>query len=298
MYTIKRAAQVTGVAEATLRAWERRYGVLSPHRNESGYRLYDQESLAVISTMRRLIGQGWSPAAAAEALRDGTQTAVLDAGAHDAAESGPTQQSGTMYTRQFLEAAARMDGAGIEASLDSGFSLGSFEHVVDAWLFPTLHALGDGWARGEVDVAGEHAASHAVHRRLSAAYDAAGSTSRGPGIVVGLPSGSQHELGALAFATAIRRRGFNVLYLGANVPVGSWVTAVRSHSAEAAVIAVATPDDRPAASTVVEHLIRHEPSVLVCTGGAAGADLGEGIRHLAPGIGTAAEELDHHLTHE
>lgn len=297
MYTIKRTAQVTGVAEATLRAWERRYGVLSPQRNESGYRLYDQESLAVISTMRRLIGQGWSPAAAADALRDGTQLAVLDAGAQDAPESGPAHQVGAVHARQFLEAAVRMDAVGIETSLDGGFSLGSFEHVVDAWLFPTLVALGEAWARGEIDVAGEHAASHAVHRRLSAAYDAAGSRARGPGIVVGLPAGSQHELGALAFATAIRRRGLNVLYLGANVPLGSWETAVRSHSARAAVLAVVTPDDRPAASTVAERLARHERSLLVCTGGAAGADLGEGVRHLAPGIGTAAEELDH-LTHE
>lgn len=297
MYTIKRAAQVTGVPEATLRAWERRYGVFSPQRTASGYRLYDQESLAVISTMHRLIGEGWSPSAAADALRDGTRTASLEAGTHDAPGSAPAQQNGATYARQFLEAAVRMDVAGIEASLDGGFSLGSFERVVDTWLFPTLVALGDGWARGEIDVAGEHAASHAVHRRLSAAYDAAGGSSRGPGIVVGLPSGSQHELGALAFATALRRRGFNVLYLGANVPLGSWETAVRSHSAEAAVLAVVTPDDRPAASSVAEHLARHELPVLVCTGGAAGADLGEGVRHLASDIGTAADELDR-LTHE
>ena len=51
--------------------------------------------------------------------------------------------------------------------------------MVDSWLFPTLRQLGEGWVRGEIDVAGEHAASHAVHRRLSAAFDAAGSRSRG-----------------------------------------------------------------------------------------------------------------------
>ncbi len=62
MYTIKPAAQLTGVPEASfLRAWERRYGVWVPHRSESGYRLYDEEALAVISTMRRLIGDGWTP---------------------------------------------------------------------------------------------------------------------------------------------------------------------------------------------------------------------------------------------
>ena len=297
MYTIKRAAQLTGVPEASLRAWERRYGVFAPGRNEAGYRVYDRESLAVISTMRRLVDDGWSPAAAAEAVRSGTVPATLDSATGPAPVSGPTQPTAATFTERFLGAAAKMDIAGLEESLDGGFALGSFEHVIDSWLFPTLDALGEGWARGEIDVAGEHAASHAVHRRLSAAFDAAGSRSRGPAIVVGLPAGSQHELGALAFATATRRRGLNVLYLGANVPVGSWETAVRSHAARAAVLAVVTPEDRPAAVAVAERLALHELAPVVCTGGASGADLTAGVRALASSIGAAAEELDE-LAHQ
>ena len=299
MYTIKRAAQLTGVPETSLRAWERRYGVFAPHRNESGYRVYDQEALTVISVMRRLVDDGWSPAAAAEAIRGGTVPAALGAGTGDFSESvsGPTQPAATTYAESFLSAAARMDAPGIEESLDGGFALGSFEHVVDSWLFPTLVALGDAWARGEIDVAGEHAASHAVHRRLSAAFDAAGSRSRGPAVVVGLPPGSQHELGALAFAIAIRRRGLNVLYLGANVPVSSWETAVASHAARAAVMAVVTPEDRPAAVTIAARLAEHELAPMVCAGGGAAANLYAGVRELATSIGAAAQQLDH-LTHE
>ena len=186
--------------------------------------------------------------------------------------------------------------AGIDASLDEGFGLGSFEHVVDAWLFPALTALGEAWARGEIDVAGEHAASHAVHRRLSAAFDAAGSRSRGHKVVVGLPPGSQHALGALAFATAIRRRGLDVLYLGADLPASAWEVAVASHAATAAVLAVVTPQDRPSAIAVAELLAGHELMPLVCAGGASARNLAAGVRELAPSIGAAAEELDE-LTH-
>ena len=78
MYTIKQASRLTGVSEASLRAWERRYGVVVPHRNESGYRVYDEEALAAVSTMRRLVDDGWSPAEAADAVRSGTVPAVLD----------------------------------------------------------------------------------------------------------------------------------------------------------------------------------------------------------------------------
>ena len=294
MYTIKQAARLSGVSEASLRAWERRYGVVVPQRNESGYRVYSPADLAAVSSMRRLVEDGWSAAEAANAVRTGTVPDVVEPAAVEAgpAASDAPEESAARATRLFLSAATRLDTAGIEESLDGGFALGSFEHVVDSWLFPTLAALGSAWAGGEVDVAAEHAASHAVHRRLSTAFEAAGSRSRGPAVVVGLPSGSQHDLGALAFATAIRRRGLDVLYLGANVPVDSWETAVRSRAARAAVLAVVTPADRPQAHAVAERLLGHDVAPIVCSGGASGAHLAAGVHSLALSIATAARELD------
>ena len=45
MYTIKRAAELTGISVATLRAWERRYGVVHPQRSDGGYRLYGPDDV-------------------------------------------------------------------------------------------------------------------------------------------------------------------------------------------------------------------------------------------------------------
>ena len=292
MYTIKQASRLTGVSEASLRTWERRYAVVVPRRNESGYRVYDEQALEAVSTMRRLVNDGWSPAEAAHAVRQGTVPAILDGVVGRETSERLHQPDAVTYMQRFLSSAAQMDTAGIEESLDGGFALGSFEHVVDSWLFPTLEALGEAWVRGEIDVAGEHAASHAVHRRLSAWFDAAGSRSRGRAVVVGLPTGSQHDLGALAFATAIRRKGINVLYLGANVPVSSWEAAVRSREARAAVLSVVTPDDRPAAVAVAERLLSQVPVPLVCAGGASAANLAGGVQTLDSSIGSAAQELD------
>lgn len=290
MYTIKQASRLTGVSETLLRAWERRYEVVVPHRSDSGYRLYDDDAVAALSTMRRLIDDGWSPAQAAHAVRTGIappEVVAAPGGDQVDAASGPNG-----YRDLLLSSAARMDTVGIEASLDGGFALGSFEHVVDTWLFPALEELGEAWARGDVDVAGEHAASHAVQRRLSAAYDAAGSRHRGPTVVVGLPPGSQHDLGALAFATALRRRGIDVLYLGADVPADSWEAAVGNRSARAAVLSVVTPEDRAAAAEVAGRLLAHERSPIVCAGGTSGADLAPGVRSLPHSIAAAAADVD------
>ena len=294
LFTIKQASKLTGVPEATLRTWERRYAVVAPNRTEAGYRIYGSEAIAAIAAMRKLVDSGWSPAEAARAVRDGT---VPTAGPELPSLQGGLrlpegEGNAATHMEHFLSAATRMDLGGIERSLDRGFSLGSFEHVVDAWLFPTLIALGEGWARGEIDVAGEHLASHAVLRRLSAAFDAAGSRSRGPAVVMGLPPGSHHELGALAFATAIRRRGLDVLYLGSNVPSPSWEAAVLGHSARAVVLSVVTAADRPSASVTAETLLALHPDLLVASGGGFGAELGRGTHTLPQGIAEAAQQLD------
>jgi MerR family transcriptional regulator, light-induced transcriptional regulator len=293
MYTIKQAARLTGVSASSLRAWERRYGIGAPRRSEAGYRLYDDASLSALAAMRSLIESGWAPSQAARAVQSG------DVPPRAASDSGSPQVGGVEdepdaaeYMRAFLTSAALMRVDAVRESLDLGFSLGSFEHVVDSWLFPTLEALGEAWALGEIDVAAEHAASHAVHQRLSAAFEAAGTRSRGQSVVVGLPPGSQHELGALAFATAIRRRGLDVLYLGADVPEDSWETAVRTHHARAAVIAVVTADDRPRAQAVAHRLRASDAALLVATGGANGGNLTPAVHTLADSIQVAANELD------
>jgi len=294
LFTIKQAAKLTGVPEATLRTWERRYSVVTPTRTEAGYRLYGPESIAVLAAMRKLVDAGWSPATAATAVRDGTVSTAgpgmppLEDGLRPPAGAG----NAATYMNQFLSAAARMDLAGIEESLDRGFSIGSFEHVVDAWLFPTLIALGEGWARAEIDVAGEHLASHLVLRRLAAAFEAAGSQPRGPTVVIGLPSGSRHELGALAFASAARRLGHHVLYLGPDVPEASWLTAVRSHRARAAVLSVVTTTDLGPARAAARALRADHPDLILACGGSHGHALSAQAHTLPPGIAAAAQALD------
>ena len=87
-------------------------------------------------------------------------------------------------------------------------------------------------------------------------------------VVVGLPPGARHELGALAFAVALRRRGVGVLYLGPDVPVDGWVDAVTRTRAKAAVIGTVVAADPEAAVPVLD-AIRPLGLRLLAVGGAA-----------------------------
>jgi DNA-binding transcriptional MerR regulator len=293
MFTIKEASARTGVPAASLRAWERRYHVVEPRRTESGYRMYDEQAIATLNAMRRLVDEGWSPAAAASAVSAGELGAPDSGGSHAAAASLPAPEAESL-TEAFLDAASAVDVISVEGVLDQAFALGPFETVADAWLMPTLYALGEAWAEGRVDVAGEHAASYAVMRRLSQAFAAASSLTTGPRLVVGLPAGSHHELGALAFATAARRRGLAVVYVGADLPVESWQRAVRAFPTRMVVLAVPTAADRAVATATAKALLESAPAVIVAAGGAHADDLAPRVVRLPMKIADAArfaEEL-------
>jgi methanogenic corrinoid protein MtbC1 len=256
MVTIKRAAELTGVPEHTLRAWERRYGLVSPGRTAAGYRLYDEAALARIRLMHSLVRAGWAPRQAAVESARRTQA-----------------ESGLPGERELVAAAAAMDGDAAARVLDAQFARGSFETVVDEWLMPAMTGLGRAWASGEVSVAGEHLVSNLVMRRLAAAYEAAGQPASGRTILVGAPPGVDHELGLLAFATAARRAGTATVYLGSQLPAEAWHDAALKVGADAAVSSLYRRRDAARLRPVVE-AVADLPSLELWVGGRH--------QHLAP----------------
>jgi DNA-binding transcriptional MerR regulator len=272
MYTIKEASARTGVGVSLIRAWERRYGVVQPARTPAGYRLYDDASLQTLLAMRSLIATGWTPSEAARAIGAGevdvTQLTGRSVAVGTEAPSGVGHRA--QLIERFVKAAEAASAAETEAALDEMFAAGSYEAVVDDLVLPAAAALGDAWSSDRLSVAAEHAASAAIARRLAAVYQAAG-IPRSTSVVVGLAPGARHELGALAFAAAIRRVGTGVLYLGQDVTVDGWLDATARTRARAAVIGAVTQDEADAAAPVVEAL-RAAGVPLIAFGGAGATD--------------------------
>ncbi len=300
MYTISEAARRAGVSPDLLRAWERRYGVIAPHRTDAGYRLYDEIAIRRLQAMRRLRDEGWTASAAAAHLRavSDDELAPLEAASDGVGGLIADTEQGTTatdeLTRQFVEGAASLDGAAVEHAIDQMLARGSFEAAMQHGVYPALRALGAAWEDGTVSVAGEHATSAAVARRLGAAFDAAGNPNpRGRRVLVGLPPDARHEFGALGFAVALKRAGHAVDYLASDLPVADWVTAADTADARAAVIGVPREADAACAGAVASALRQDRPKVLVAFGGAGAASFAEDA--LPDDLTAAVSELGRRL---
>jgi MerR family transcriptional regulator, light-induced transcriptional regulator len=298
MYTIKEASARSGVGIPLLRAWERRYGVVAPTRTASGYRLYDDGAIERLRAMRQLIAHGWSAQQAAERVRESSDRelaalahSVVPAATADVApvaestDPAASPEASSLITR-LVEAARDIDASALEAALDDAFSSARFEVVADRVVMPALRAIGDAWERRVVTVAGEHAASHAVLRRLAMAYEAAGDADGHRPLLVGLGPGARHELGAFAFAIAARRAGLPVLYLGPDLPADSWVAAAVGRDARAAIVGTPTRADIRRAREVIDPLRAARPDLLIAVGGdeAARAAEATGALQLPPSL--------------
>lgn len=219
VFNVKAITRQTGVAAATLRAWERRYGVPSPPRTDSGYRLYSARDVAIIRWLRAQIEGGMSISQAVHLLRS-LQAQSPDGQAHTA-HARPTESGEpSSYRRlhdEILAAAGEFDEEHIEQVLGEAFSLYPVEEVCLQLIQPVLVTLGERWRLGEVNISVEHFVTNVMRRKLLALMAASPPSTREARVVSGCAPGEYHEIGVLMISLFLRRRGFGVIYLGQNI---------------------------------------------------------------------------------
>ena len=288
MYTVKQVATLTGVAEATLRVWERRYAVVNPSRTPGGYRLYDDNQVEALREMASLVEAGVPASRAADTVRGLPGSGVVGASATVGDADSPSAER--PEADELVSAAASLEPARLTEVLRRAFASGSFEEVADGWLLPSLVRIGEAWEAGELTVAQEHFASAGLMRAISATFDAAPVASTGPTVLVGLPPGDRHQIALLTFATCLRRRGVNVVYLGSDIPVEEWVRAADGRRARAAVIGVTSERFVERAQAVVDGLAAVSPPLSVWVGGSHSGSIA-GVHHLPAAVAEAASNL-------
>ena len=212
-----------GVPVESLRAWERRYGLLDPSRTQGGFRLYGEDDVARVLAMRANLERGLF---AAEAARLALADDVGDA----PADPGPVVDSD-----ELAAALDRFDEAGAQRALDSLLAALTLDVVLRDVLLPYLHELGERWERGEVSVAQEHFASNLIRGRL---MSLARSWDRGmgPRALLACVEGERHDLPLVCFGLALRGHGWRISYLGADTPIASLAEALRTLAPDAVVV--------------------------------------------------------------
>ncbi len=224
-FPIRTVAALTGVKAITLRAWERRYGLIHPARTRKGHRLYSHADIDKIRRVLTLLDRGIQIGRVTEALRS----------EDSAAKSGRRIRRDAPLAR--IDAAiARFDEAELDAIYDEALAVHSIEHVTDALLLPALARLGERWQRSVGGIAEEHFLAAYLRSKLGARLQRPSRYARGPRLVVACAPLEHHELGVILFALEARAAGFRIILLGADNPLPELAAAQRQARADALVV--------------------------------------------------------------
>jgi len=210
-----------GVSAEVLRAWERRYGLLSPMRSPGGFRLYSSHDAARVEQMQEGIGRGLSAAQAARAAIGET-----------AASSGFADP----FTSRLRRAFDTYDEEGVQAALDDGFQALGLETMLREVVLPALAAVGLDWEKDPRAISREHFASNLIRARLLSLARLWG-RGTGPLALLACPSGERHDIGLVAFGLVLRSHGWRIVFLGADVPLATLEETVREAVPDLTVLA-------------------------------------------------------------
>jgi DNA-binding transcriptional MerR regulator len=256
-FNVKAVVRQTGLKPDTLRAWERRYGLPSPGRSAGRHRLYSQRDVEVLRWLAARQQEGLSISRAVDLWRQ------LDADGRDplldwapvppppSPLGEPAPMGGTLdqLREEWLAACLDYDEQRAEQVVTQACALYPIETVCLELLQGALSQVGDLWYRGTATVQQEHFASEMALRRLESLLMATPAPTRPGQVLAACPAQEHHVFGLLLLALLLRRRGWAVLYLGANVPIERLEATVSAVGPDLVVLAALR---MPSAATLLE----------------------------------------------
>lgn len=236
-YNLKAVLKETGIKPDVLRAWERRYGIPMPQRTSGGHRLYSEHDMELIKWLISRQNDGLSISRAAEMWKEHIAQGrdplgeIQDRLVVPPAVYAQMETGVEVIRSHWLAACLNFNEIAAEQALNQAFSLFPVETVCLDVIQRGMVEIGSLWHENRASVQQEHFASALAMRRLDALMAASPAPTRSQTVIVGCPADEWHTFTPMLLALFLRRRGLNIIYLGANVPPAHFVETVETVNA-------------------------------------------------------------------
>jgi MerR family transcriptional regulator, light-induced transcriptional regulator len=322
-YGIGALARRLGVAPATLRDWERRYGIGPGGRSPGGHRRYRPADIARIEHMRRLVLDGIPPSEAARAaLATESAPATESASAAEPAAQAPRTEPDPAaqaprtepdpaawgaggrslplpgqlpQARGLARAALALDGPAIAGLLDRALDSSGVVPTWERLAVPVLIAVGERTATTGTCIDVEHLLSTQLLAALAARVGRLAEPVNARTVLLACADDEEHSLPLYALAAALAERDVRTTMLGARTPPPALADAISRIGPAAAFVWSQTAATGDPAK--LEGLARQRPPLRLFTagpgwrgtppGGRAVGSLSEAVQQASEAVGLA-----------
>jgi DNA-binding transcriptional MerR regulator len=222
-FTIGAVERDTGISRDTLRVWERRYGFPEPVRNNKGERLYPEDQLRRLQRIRRLLDQG---------LRPGKIIRLSDAELDRLETTRTPETPCSEDIENILTLLQTTDGVTLEAELLLIYQRQGMQTFITETVAPLLTAVGERWAKGDLQIFEEHRFSQVLTRFLSREITIKQKTAKKPKVLLATLPGEEHTMGLLMISALLSSHDITVINLGGEVPLDQIVNAVERYEVD------------------------------------------------------------------
>lgn len=237
VFPIRILSEKTTVGTSTLRAWERRYGLLTPERTPKGHRLYSESDVKRVHKILVLLEDGHSLPVIADMLAANKNYESNEVTSQEKVISGESISVWTSFVETTLVATSDFNIERMDAIYNEATSLYPIDLVITNLIEPVLNNLGTGWIEHpERGIAEEHFYTSWLKNRIGARFQHSYSHAKGARIVCACLPGSFHEVGLMLFALSALSRGYRVLYFGADLPLNQLSYITQRSAAKAVVL--------------------------------------------------------------
>lgn len=270
--TVAAVARRLGVATATLRTWDRRYGVGPGEHRPGSHRRYSMADLTRLEHMRRLVIEGVPPADAARAARELDLSQAPQATAELAEPVGRAgggrvlaQPGADPVQRGLARAAQALDVTACETIIGRALMGRGVVWTWDRLLVPVLTAMGDRWRDSGRGIEIEHALSQAVVGSLTNAIRTMAAPVNSRAVLLACAPDEAHTLPLVALQAALAERRVGARTLGVGLPAPALAEAVTRLGPAAIFVWAQVPES--AVTSMLDALPTIRPRATVVIGG-------------------------------
>lgn len=288
-YPIKAVSRLTGLTAHAIRAWEKRYSAVTPVRNSNNRRIYREEDVERLKLLKIATDSGHSigqvailPKSELIEITKAHMKNKADLLSIDGAVQALAGSSIEYHYQNCLSAVLKFDAESLKDALNSAATdLGQIA-LTEKVIMPLMQTIGDLWREGSLRVAQEHLASEVIKSYLGNIIGSANISRLAPRILVTTPSGQFHDIGAMLVAAISSSQGWNVIYLGANMPADEIAGAARLNHVKAVALSILYPSDDSHLIHELENLGKYLPKEIILLVGGRALD---GYRRILDKVG-------------
>ncbi len=293
LFPIRTVCSITGLNAVTLRAWERRYGLIKPQRTPKGHRLYTQLDIERINQAVRLLDKG---------IPISQVRQVLDSQGEQSAAETAQGSHWLRYIDDMMNAINGFDENRLDAIYNEALSLYPVDTVTRNLMIPLPRELGRRWASTEGGIAEEHFFGVFLRNKLGARFHHLHARHDGPKLLAACLPNENHEIGLLIFSLMAKTLGYAVVLLGASMPLGELPAAATRANCRGIVLSGSHGYDRPQAPQELAAMVRQARVPVFVGGGysvrardaitaagavALGEDIPQALKHIQRMIGAS-----------